>query len=421
MDNLFISKLENGLSIIVDHMPCVESVFVGLWMAIGSCNEKEGRGGLSHFLEHMAFKGTASRTYKDIAEQVEDIGGDLNAYTSKNRTFYFIRTLKEHLDFDIGLLGDIVFDSTFDEAEVEKEKQVVLQEYLSGQDDPDDLVGDCFYEAAFQNAPLGRPIIGVPDTIRAIDSAALKSYVAENYRAGCACLIVSGNAGPEEVMALAGKYLSRVPPGKISAPPSRYRGGSGIIRKDLEQISVMIGFEASPAVNRRAAIAEALVAMILGGGMSSRLFQVVRERDNLVYGIGMATDAYADSGAGYIWGATEPAKIEEMLKRSAGEVAAFASGGATSRELDRAKEVYRSALLFSLESASARARQIGKYWQFHGRPLSMKSTIAMLDSLSREDIMAAAAKMFSTPVSVAAVGRTNDMPGPGDIAAMFKK
>jgi predicted Zn-dependent peptidase len=390
----------------MDPAPAVESVFCGVMAGVGSVDEPAGLGGISHFLEHMAFKGTASRTCREIAETIEDIGGELNAFTSKNRTFYYAKTLKEHLGTGLSLLADIIRNSVYDASDMDKEREVILQEYYMGLDDPDDLVFDNFSAAAFSGQPLGRPIIGSPDSIRAITRDDMVGYVKDNYRADRMALVVSGNFDPAMAMALAAEHFSGVnPPAARPAHGSVYTGGISEEHKDLDQAYFVLGRRASKLADRREVFAEVVLANIMGGGMSSRLFQEIRENRNLVYSISMGTENYSDAGAAYVFASTEKAKLAETVRLVRAEMEKAQSSPVSGPELCRAKEQYRAALLMSMENVAARARALGSSYFNYGRLVSTEESLGLVNSLDAGDILAAAQRMFSSPETMAVLGR----------------
>jgi predicted Zn-dependent peptidase len=406
LDGAILERLQNGLAVIVDPVLSVDSAFCGLMVDVGSTDEPEGRGGISHFLEHMAFKGTSSRSYRDIAEAIESIGGELNAFTGKNRTFYYAKTLREHAETGISLLADIIRNSIYDQAEIDKEREVILQEYYMGLDDPDDLVFDNFSAAAFKGQPLGRPIIGAPESIRSITREDLVGYVARNYTAGRMALVVSGNVEPGRVFDLAAKHFSDV---KMASAPSlrgsAYTGGENVEHKDLDQAYFVLGYRASPIPARRDVFAEVLLASILGGGMSSRLFQEIRENKNLVYSISAGMENYADTGVAYISASTEKAKLGETLRLAKAEIARIQDGPVSQAELARAKEQYRASLLMGMENMAARARALGSSYFNYGRLVPTEESLAMMGGLGAGDVLAAARRMFSSPETLAVLGR----------------
>jgi len=390
-----IKTLRNGMRLAVDAMPSVETLFVGLWAGAGSRDEPKELAGISHFLEHMAFKGTTTRTAMQIAETIEDIGGEMNAYTSKDHTLYYTKTLKEHLPTCVELLADIVQNSVFDAGEVEKERRVILQELLGAEDDPDDLSYELFGKAAYGDTPLGRPIIGFKETVGAMTSDKLKTWIAEKYSADKLVLLVAGNVSPNEAERLAEKYFESITPPKPSASaPAKYVGGSVKKSKKLEQTYFILGFPASPIALREQSMAEMIMCSILGGSPASRLFQEVREKRNLAYSIYSGFQSYADAAVLHIHSSSEPGLMEEVIAATRGEVEKILSG-VSDREFARAREGLRTSLLMAQESPSNRARRMGRAIQYFGRIVAPEEDIAILAGLSPADVKAASERIFS--------------------------
>lgn len=421
MDNVRIEKLANGLTIITDTVPTIETAFVGVWSSVGSFNESKELNGISHFLEHMAFKGTKTKSYKDIAEIIEDIGGDINAYTSKDHTFYYTKTLKEYLETSIDILSDIIQNSIFDEVEVEKERNVILQELYSSLDTPDDIIYDYFSETAYPNQSMGRPILGSVESIKSITPAQLRDYVNKNYCADRISLVVSGNIDHNKVVELAKKYFtSLVPAGECSVAKSKYKGGYFAKNKDLEQIHFMLGFESSNFQNRRDVFTEGILNTTLGGGMSSRLFQEVREKQNLVYTIYSNNSSYIDTGCLSIYTSTTSEKINQVIDTTTSEILKILNDGITQKELDRAKIGYKSGLLMSLENTRSRARILGSYMQNYKKVIPFSESISLIESIGLEDIKNIAKKIFSSKPTVTYLGNTKGVYDMEKITSLLK-
>ena len=390
-----IKTLKNGMRLAVDVMPSVETLFVGLWAGVGSRDEPRELAGISHFLEHMAFKGTAKRTCMQIAETIEDIGGEMNAYTSKDHTLYYTKSLKEHLSTCVELLADIVQNSIFDADETQKEQRVIMQELLSAQDDPEDLVYELFGKTAYGDSPLGRPIIGFRETVEAISRDKLKAWISERYSADRLLLLVAGNVSADEAERLAERHFDHITPAKPAAfTPAKYIGGSKTENKKLEQTHYILGFPSSPVVEREKALAESLMCSVLGGSPASRLFQEVRERRNLVYSIYSSFHTYVDAAVMNIHSSSEPGLIKEVRAAIDGEVEKMLLG-VTDKELARAKEGLKTSLLMAQESPSLRARRMGRAIQYFGRIVPPEEDISILSALSSADIKAAAERVFA--------------------------
>lgn len=410
MKDVKFTKLPNGLTIITDFNPSIETVFTGVWVSVGSRNENENINGISHFLEHMAFKGTTSKSYKDIAEIIEDIGGDINAYTSKDHTFYYTKTLKEYLEVSIDILSDIIQNSIFNEEETNKERNVILQEYYSSLDTPDDIIYDYYSETAYSNQSLGRAILGTEKTITSITPNMLKSYIKNNYCADKIYFIVSGNFDYDNVIKLCEKYFTNlIPAGNCPNPTSLYNGGYFIKNKDLEQIHFMLGFEATNLHNRKEVFCENILNNTLGGGMSSRLFQEVREKHNLVYTIYSSITNYSDTGNFYIYTSTEPEKINKVIDATTNEIIKICENGITERELNRAKINYKSSVLMSLENSNARVRVLGRQMQHFGKHIPFSESIELIDSITLNDIKNTAHNIFSSKITAVALGKCENI------------
>ena len=410
MDNVEIQTLDNGLTIITDYIPYIETAMIGLMSSVGSIHESENLNGISHFLEHMAFKGTTSRSYKDIAEIIEDIGGDINAYTSKDHTFFYTKVLKEYLETGIDILSDIIQNSVFDEVETNKERNVILQELYNSLDTPDDIIYDYFIETAYPNQPMGKPILGTENTIKSISPYDLKNYINNNYSANRLYLIVCGNVKHSDVVNLAKRYFNKLNPIKcFNDISSSYKGG--YIKKDkkLEQVHLMLGFQSSNLKDRVQLFKENILNSILGGGMSSRLFQEVREKQNLVYTIYSSMSNFDDTGFFYIYTCADPSKINKVIDTSIRQLKNICDNGISQKELDRAKITYKSGMLMSLESPSARMRLIGRQLQHYNRIIPNKESIEMIDSISLDDVRNVANDIFSSIPTIAFVGNGDNL------------
>ena len=404
MRKALLNILPNGFRVAIDPMAEVGSVLAGVWALSGSVDETAGQMGISHFLEHMAFKGTKRRNYREIAETIENIGGELNAYTSRDHTFYFARTLAEHLPISVELLSDIVRNSVFDAGEIEKERAVITQEILTSLDDPMDLVNDQFAACAYPDQPYGRPIAGTRESIAALSRADMLEYVRRNYGANRLMLVVAGAAEEGEVMRLAERHFGDLAPSEgLSDITAAYKGGTSIKEKDLEQTYFMLGFPCSPYVDRRESAAEVAMAEIFGGGMSSRLFQELRERRNLVYSIGSSIQLHKNNGLFYVYASSEPKRMEEVVPAVQAEAAKI-MGGVGEDELERARLGIKTSLIMARESVSSRARQLGRQIQYTGKPVDPEEDLELITSLNRDDIRRAAGRVLVEPSTKCVLG-----------------
>ena len=348
-----ITRLSNGLTVVTDRMPQLESAMLGVWVNAGGRNETRDVMGVSHMLEHMAFKGTLRRSARDIAEEIEAVGGYLNAYTSREQTAFHARVLKADVPLGLDLLADILTHPTFEQGELERERQVVLQEIGQARDTPDDIVFDHLQAAIYPDQPMGWPILGLDETVSMFTREDLRTYMAANYRAGDMTLVSSGAVDHATIVRIVEEKFATLRAGPAPSPlPAHYVGGDFRRTQDLEQAHIVYAFPGVASTAPDFFTAQVYV-MALGGGMSSRLFQEAREKRGLCYAISAFAQAHRDGGTIGIYtgtGETEAAEISAVI---AGEMEQLAAG-ATEREVSRAKAQLKSSLLMGLE------RQIGR-------------------------------------------------------------
>ena len=389
---LEISKLSNGLTVVSDPMPGLESAAVGLWVDTGSRNETPGQMGVSHMLEHMAFKGTTRRSARAIAEEIEAVGGILNAYTSREQTAFHARVLKEDVPLALDIIGDILTDPTFEPVELERERQVVLQELGQARDTPDDIVFDHLQSAIYRDQPLGWPILGEEKTVNAFTRQTLKDYMASQYRLDGMTLVASGAVRHAEILKLAedtcgGLNVGAVPP----VIPARYVGGDFREIEDLEQAHVVYAFPGVSNSDPDYFVAQ-VYATALGGGTSSRLFQEAREKRGLCYSIYAFSSGFQDSGFLGVYAGTGEAEAAEISAVIAGEMEAIA-GNLTEAEVARARAQMKVSLLMGMERPGTRAEQIAGQLFALGRIQSAAEIVEQLDAID-----AAAVKRYATQV-----------------------
>jgi predicted Zn-dependent peptidase len=409
-----LSRLGNGLTIVTHRMAHLESVALGIWFEAGSRSEAPEEHGISHLLEHMAFKGTASRSARDIAETIEAVGGDMNAATSVDHTGYYLRLLKEHTELGIEILGDILCHSVFDPNELAREQHVIVQEIGAAHDDPEDYAFDLFQEAAYPGQPIGRTILGSPETVRSFTPADLRRFLAAHYRGARAVLSAAGNLDHERIVAWAERHLAELPAEAPPAPaPGIYCGGRQFEERPLEEVQLLIGFEGL-AFRDPDLYAARLLAGILGGGMASRLFQEVREARGLCYAISAFDWPFADSGIFGIQAAAGEADVGQLVSVVLDELRRI--DRIAPAELARAKAQLRASLLMSLESPAARAGQMARHVLIHGRPLALEEIVARIEAVSARRIADLAARIFATPPTLAGVGPTGALPHTDEVA-----
>ncbi|MCZ2203870.1 M16 family metallopeptidase [Bartonella sp. A05] len=403
--NVEISRLSNGLTIATHTMQQIDSVALGIWVKVGARNETSTQHGIAHLLEHMAFKGTENRTAFKIATDIEDVGGEINAATSVETTAYFVRVLKDDIPLAIDILSDILICPKFDENELEREKQVVVQEIGAACDAPDDVVFNHFTETAFRHQSLGRSILGKPKTIQSFTSADLHSFMKQQYSADRMIVVAAGAVKHEsflrEVESRLGNFRSH-----STAPLTNlanYVGGDFREYRDLMDAQVVLGFEGR-AYHARDFYATQILAIILGGGMSSRLFQEVREKRGLCYSIYAFHWGFSDAGLFGIHAAIGQKGLKELLPIILSELSK-ASQNIHESELRRAQIQYRSGLIMSQENPSSQAHLIARQMLLYGRPIPISETTERLELITTSRLTDLASRLFinSNP-TLAAVG-----------------
>jgi len=414
-----VSRLSSGVTVVTHAMDHLESAALGVWVGAGSRSELENEHGLSHLLEHMAFKGTTRRSAIDIAEEIEAVGGEVNAATSIETTSYYARILKDDVPLAVDILSDILSNSVFDPDELAREQHVILQEIGAALDTPDDRVYDLFAEAAYPGQPIGRTILGTPETVKSAGSPMLDAYLHRHYRGPSMVLGAAGAVDHAGLVAIAqdrfGGFISDRGPDPISA---RYRGGDARESRDLMETQIMLGFEGVPYSSEDFHTAQVL-ASILGGGMSSRLFQEVREKRGLCYSIYAFHWSFADTGIFGIHTATGPGDVSRLMPVMIGEMER-AARDIDEKELRRAKAQLRAGLLMTLESPAARAGQIARQYLLFGRIIPVEEMVEKIEAIDVARIRNLAERIFTGSVpTLAAVGAVDDLMGHAEVAARF--
>ncbi|HZL31216.1 MAG TPA: pitrilysin family protein, partial [Pseudolabrys sp.] len=354
-----VTRLPSGLSVVTDRMPHLESASLGVWAGAGSRDEALDEHGISHLLEHMAFKGTTRRTARQIAETIEAVGGDLNAATSVESTGYFARILKADVPLALDVLSDILAEPAFDPEELRREQNVIAQEIGATEDAPDDLVFDRLQETAFPNQPIGRSILGTPETVRAFSAKSLRTYLARNYRAPNMLVAAAGAVDHKQIVAEAEKrFASFTGPDAPEHEPARFGGGTRVETRDLEQVHIALALEGVPVRDPQLYSLQVFTS-VLGGGMSSRLFQEVREIRGLCYTIQAFHMTYSDTGMFGLYAGTDEADAPELMRVVIDQIA-NATETLNESEIARAKAQMKAGLLMALESSEARLGQIAR-------------------------------------------------------------
>ncbi|MBI4591138.1 MAG: insulinase family protein [Candidatus Rokubacteria bacterium] len=381
------SVLPDGIRLVTERMPHVRSVAVGIWVDTGSRNEPEGRSGVSHLIEHLVFKGTDSRTAEEIARTMDSVGGQMDAFTAKEHTCFFVNVLDEHLPLAVDLLTDILLHPLFGAEDIEKEKSVVLQEIKMVEDTPDDLIHDLFAERIWPGHPLGRPILGSREVIQGFSRDTILRHFQEEYCPEKITVAVAGRAQHDQVLELLAPRVDGFQcraASRDGCPPSQ-RVTVDMVHKALEQVHLVVGF---PGLSHTAAERYALYLLndIIGGSMSSRLFQQVRERQGLVYSIHSGTQAYHDTGILYVYAATDAVNFSKVLKLILKEVRDLKKDGIAPAELRRAKDHLKGSLMLSLESTSSRMSRLAKQELYFGSFFSIDEMLAAIDSVPEEEM-----------------------------------
>jgi predicted Zn-dependent peptidase len=398
-----LATLPNGLRIVTDRVDTVATVSLGLWVDVGTRHEPALVNGVAHFLEHMAFKGTKRRSALAIAEEIEAVGGHLNAYTSRESTAYYAKVLKEDVGLALDILADILQHSTFEPAELERERTVILQEIGQANDTPDDIIFDYFQERAFPDQAMGRPVLGSPEIIKSLQRKSVVAYLKDHYGAARMVLSAAGNFEHDEIVALADKLLSGMPAERaVSTEPARYVGGEHRQNRDLEQLHLVLGFPGLP-LDDPDYYATAVLSTAFGGGMSSRLFQEVREKRGLVYAISSFAHSYRDGGLFGVYAGTGEDEAAELLPVLCDETLKLGDGF-TPAELARAKAQMKAGLLMSLESTSARCEQMAQHMLIHGTPFDPADVVRRIDAVDDAAIQRVVASWRAGPPTLVALG-----------------
>jgi predicted Zn-dependent peptidase len=399
-----VTRLPTGLVVVTDTMPHLETASLGVWVGAGSRDERPDEHGISHLLEHMAFKGTSRRSARQIAEEIEAVGGDLNAATSIETTAYYARVLRADVPLALDVLSDILAAPSFDPEELGREQNVIVQEIGAAEDTPDDLIWDRLQETAYTGQPIGRSILGTPTTVRSFDRARLAQYLARNYRAPDMVIAAAGSVEHRSVVAeVERRFASFAGPAAPTPEPARFVGGSRIETRDLEQVHIALAMHGLPQRDPNLYSLQ-VFTNLLGGGMSSRLFQEVREQRGLCYSIYSFHAPYADTGMFGLYAGTDAADVAELMRVVVDEVSAAAET-INEAEVARAKAQMKAGLLMALESSSARAEQLARQMFAWGRPIPLDELVARIEAVTVESTRAAGRALIARGrPAVAALG-----------------
>ncbi|GII33287.1 M16 family metallopeptidase [Planotetraspora mira] len=408
--------LPGGLRVVTETMPTVRSVAVGMWVGIGSRDEAPEHMGATHFLEHLLFKGTPTRDAMEISASIEGIGGEINAFTAKEYTCYYARVLDEDLPIAIDVLADVVTSSLVTAEDVESERGVILEEIAMHDDDPSDVVHEQFSAELYGDTPIGRPILGNEESINALTRDRIAEYYQRYYVPPQTVVSVAGNVSHERVVELVaaayeragalGAVASPAPP-RLGGPGVEERSGIRVVDRPTEQANLVLGMTGVSRTDERR-FALGVLNAALGGGMSSRLFQEIREKRGLAYSAYSYTSQYADTGQFGIYVGCLPSKIDDVLKICRDEVARVVAEGITAEEIARGKGQMRGGLVLGLEDTGSRMSRIGKSELVYEELMSVDEVLARIEAVTPDDLAAVAGDILNRPLTLAVIGPYSD-------------
>ncbi|NLL17432.1 MAG: insulinase family protein [Clostridia bacterium] len=400
-------RLSNGVRVVAERIPYAYSAVIGIWVRTGSRFEQEGNRGVSHFIEHLFFKGTTNRNAKQIAEELEALGGALNAFTAKEYTCFYAKVLAEHLPVAMDLLSDMFFNSLFAEADIEKERNVILEEIKMYEDTPDELIHDLFAANVWQTHPLGYPILGSAESVSAIDRKAILDYYHQRYTPENVVISIAGNIDYQQVFSSLEKifgHWSSDSKNKNRQEPPVPRSGEVYYHKDTEQVHLCLG---TPSISQEDERIYAMIVLnsIIGGGLSSRLFQEIREERGLVYSIYSYHSSYIDAGLFSIYAGTGINNTKEVVRLVLKELSQIRDKGITEDELVRVREQIKGSILLSMESISNRMSRLGRSEVCYNRVITSDEIVAGVSKVSLQEIQLLAKTLFQKGnLSLTAIG-----------------
>ena len=415
------SVLKNGLRIITAERPQIETVSLGIWVNTGSACETVEDNGISHFIEHMVFKGTKKRNSLQISEDIENVGGATNAYTSRHFTCFYAKMLKDDLELAADVICDFITDPTFDSEEMRKEKEVVVQEIKQSTDTPDDLVFDYFQEIAFPNQASGRTILGSIDNVRSFNKDRMLNYMKTHYTADRMVAVGVGKIDHDKFVKIIEDRMNCVSThANFEEDLQNYVGGSKIIDKDIEQTHFVLGFEGASYKNEDY-YKYSVLSTIFGGGMSSRLFQEIREKRGLVYTVNSFNQALKHTGIFGIYAGTSQKELNELVPVVINEIKKITTSKVSDIELNRAKTQIKASLLMSLESSSTTAEIIARQMLLFNRVIPTKEIVEKIEEITKDDLLMVAQKIFSSKPTYTLLGSNGkDYPDYGKVISLLK-
>ncbi|MBF0269393.1 MAG: insulinase family protein [Alphaproteobacteria bacterium] len=414
-----IQEVRPGLRLVTDRMDKVETATLGVWVEAGTRHEAPEINGVAHMLEHMAFKGTRKRSALAIAEEIENVGGHLNAYTSREHTAYYAKVLKEDAALALDIISDILQNSVFAEDELARERDVVVQEIGQAEDTPDDIIFDHFQAAAFPDQGLGRPVLGTEEIVKGLSRDAIEGYMRANYGPPRLLVAAAGNVNHEALADLVASQFDKVGgAAPVQADVAKYAGGEHRAERELEQAHVVLGLSGIDYADPDY-YAISVLATLLGGGMSSRLFQEVREKRGLAYSVFAHTTSYVDGGLFSIYAGTDPQRLGELMPVLCAELVKMCEP-VEAQELARARAQLKASVLMSLESTSARCEVLARQMQVFGRPIPPSEVVEKIEAVDAASVARAAKRLLSSRPTLAALGPLSKLESFESIAARLK-
>lgn len=412
--------LSNGVRVVSETLPKSRSVSIGVWVKVGSRHEPKELGGISHFIEHLFFKGTERRSAKDIAIEMDSLGGEMNAFTSQETTTYYVKVLDEHLPRAVDLLADILISSQFNPSEMEKERKVILEEIKGVEDTPDDYIHELFTSTVWPDHPLGRPILGTRETIRSLTHKDIITYIEHYYNPKEIVISVAGNFEHDLMVELLetsfGKYSKAGRPKQEDAP--RFVRAVNVKKKQLEQVQLCLGCKALPFAHEDRFVISALNG-VLGSSMSSRLFQEIREQNALAYAIYSYVSAYKDTGLFTVYAGTDPSNVKEVVRLILREFKRVRDEGVSPQEEERVKNQIKGHLVLSLESSNSHMSRLARQEIYYGKYFSVDDIIKNVERVTAIDIQRLAGQLFTPEnISLTILGPVNKSDIPDSVIEM---
>lgn len=397
MDNIMKKQLNNGVRVLTEKVPGVRSLSMGIWVGAGSRHENEQRAGISHFIEHMMFKGTQKRSAAEIAEALDSVGGQLNAFTTKEYTCYYTKTLDEHFDLALDVLTDMFFNSTFSEKAIEKERNVIEEEIKMYEDTPDELIHDLFVHTAWPEHPLGKPILGTAESLSQFHQQDFFAYLQEKYVANRIVVAIAGNLEHEAIQEKVAQVFEKMPAHQQNeeiVSPEQTKANVFNLTRDTGQVQICLGTGGLSQHDERLYVASVL-NNVLGGGLSSRLVQSIREERGLAYSVFSYHTAFCDTGLFTFYAGTSPTKYDEVIHLLVKEVEDVLANGIKEKELIRAKEQIKGSLLLGLESVSSRMTRLGRNELCLKRIIPITEIVERISAVTRDDVKTIAHDLFA--------------------------